>query len=119
LKSNGTSTKPLKRTPIPRAKHNWKTHGHWPLFPKIQTQLKTQLTTTYFVVKMGVDIVTLATFDIENMQLTWWFGIHEVKPTPRSSRLLNRFSLLWSLWNLLQDSLNETLRLKCGMRYKW
>lgn len=28
LKSNGTSTKPLKRTPIPRAKHNWKTHGH-------------------------------------------------------------------------------------------
>lgn len=33
-----------------------------PLFPKIQTQLKTQLTTTYFVVKMGVDIVTVSRY---------------------------------------------------------
>jgi hypothetical protein len=62
LKSNDTSTKPLKRTPIPRAKTQLEDPWSLTLLPKIQTQLKTQLITTYFAVKMGVGIVTVSRY---------------------------------------------------------
>jgi hypothetical protein len=62
LKSNDTSTKPLKRTPIPRVKTQLEDPWSLTLLPKMQTQLKTQLITTYFAVKMGVGIVTVSRY---------------------------------------------------------